>query len=63
MHGVFLSVVLIFNYPGGGQTIEQFGYQFTGPTAIEYCQNAQGRLKNKNTGDQIMVVQARCISD
>ena len=63
IHGVVLSIVLIFNYPDGQQTIEQFTHQFVGPTAIEYCNNAQIRLNNKNTGDDIMVVNARCISD
>jgi hypothetical protein len=54
---------LILNYPDGEQTIGQYEHLFTGPTAIQDCQNAKGRLNNKNTGDQIMVVQASCIRD
>jgi hypothetical protein len=61
-HGMILSVVLVLNCPDSGQTIEQFTHQFTGPTAIEYCNNAQGRLKNLNNSDNIMVIHSSCIS-
>jgi hypothetical protein len=62
-HGMILSVVLILNYPDNGQTIEQFEHQFTGPTAIEYCNSALRRLKHLNTTDNIMVINVNCIGD
>jgi hypothetical protein len=61
IHGMVLSVVLILNYADGGQTIEQFQHQFRGPTAIEYCHNAQEQLKIANAGQDIMVVHSSCI--
>ena len=57
-HGMILSVVLIVNDADGGQTIEQFSHQFTGPTAIENCNNAQRPLINLNTSDNTMVISA-----
>ena len=60
---MILSVVLIFNPPGGGQQIGQYTFKFTGPTAIQYCQNAKLRLNSMNAHDNIIVINASCISD
>jgi hypothetical protein len=59
MNGVILSVILIFNYADGGQSIEQFKYQFKGPTAIEYCQNAKDRINSAVSGG-IAEMHAEC---
>jgi hypothetical protein len=60
---MILSVVLIFNPPGGGQQIGQYTFKFTGPTAIQYCQNAKLRLNSMNARDNIIVINASCISN
>jgi hypothetical protein len=62
IHGVLLSVTIILTFADGGQTTQQFTYQFTGPTAIEACQNAQQRLNATNSAG-IMVVHAYCYPD
>lgn len=62
MHGVILSVIMIVNYSDGGQTIQQFQHQFSGPTAIEYCQTAKDNLNSVNN-DSIIVFHASCYQD
>ena len=58
---VFLSVVMVFSFPDGTHATKTETHQFTGPTAIEYCINASGRLNSKNTADHILVIKATCI--
>ena len=62
VHGMILSIVMVVNYPDGQQSIEQFWHLFTGPTAIEYCNNARSRLESM-TVHGIVSVHATCNRD
>jgi hypothetical protein len=59
VHGMILSVIMVFTYADGQQSIQQFWHLFTGPTAIEYCNNAIVRLESM-TGYGIVSVNATC---
>jgi hypothetical protein len=68
MHGAILSVIFVFNFTDGTQAVQHLQHQFTGPTAIEYCQNSQIRLNARNklnatTGDDTIVIHAECYRD
>ena len=59
IHYVLLSVIMAINYPDGQQSILQSYHKFTGPTAIEYCQNAIGRFNATNSFG-LMKIKATC---
>jgi hypothetical protein len=60
--GVILSVMIILYYNNGGYEVQQTWEQFTGPTAMEDCNNAAIRL-NQTSGNGAIAVHAACYPD